>query len=144
MPELCLYGWEIRSYDQDPTNESKARGSSTNESGELCLAVEKLEGGGEDGPDVRHVDEHQWDPHQGIEHRDQLAQVRAGSKITIAWHYNISGIFKSLDESGNDKGRDQVETFVVSLAWPMVVKTVMLYISELLKVQILTPGRAPV
>ena len=53
-------------------------------SGALDLTVEELEGGGQHRADVGHVDEHQRDPYQGVEHGHHLAQVCAGGEVTIA------------------------------------------------------------
>ena len=49
------------------------------------LGVSVLEGGGENGADVGHVDEHQRDPDQSIQHGHQLAEVRARSQVAVAW-----------------------------------------------------------
>ena len=50
------------------------------------LAVQELEGGGQHCPNVGHVDEHQGDPNQGIQHGHQLPKVSARRQITIAWN----------------------------------------------------------
>ena len=47
------------------------------------LAVEVLEAGGEDGADVRHVDEHQRDPEQRVHDRHRLAEHRARGQVAV-------------------------------------------------------------